>query len=392
MNSIALDRNQSQVFTPDSNQTTSDKVTGVASSATPAVTFENVKSKSTDVPKVGKSGIQLDPPNAAVNDTINEFTITGMQAMQAMTRLYSTVLKSVDSIIGGSPNIRTKISDAADFELELAKITDQLKGAQSSIQKQDLSITKERHKKEMDANAEKLIESEAAAKEAQKAGLASKVFGWISVAASVLAGIAMIATGAGAVAGVAMIVGGVIDATTRILDHAGVDNPIAQKVLMALSIAVTVVSVVVTFGGAGAAKLAEVTAKAPQTILKTVNSLSTKVGNGLTKVAEINIKAASTSAKAVKISSETTDVLANVGQGVSNLVSGIKRANVTGIEADLKNSSAAMELINAQMDKIKENISKVFESNQNIMDALMRIIQERYDVLNSVAQNNKSIV
>ncbi|MCV6021148.1 type III secretion system translocon subunit SctE, partial [Escherichia coli] len=91
------------------------------------------------------------------------------------------------------------------------------------------------------------------------------IFGWISAVVSIVVGAIMVATGVGAAAGALMIAGGVMGAVSMALQEpavqdalkeAGVNVDVLNKVVMALEIAVAVIGVIVTFGGAAAGGIA----------------------------------------------------------------------------------------------------------------------------------------
>ena len=169
MSSIALDRIQNQVFTLDSDETTLNKVGKTAAHAAPSVTFENVQGKGAEALNTGKVKVQLDAPNAAVSDKVNDLTLKAIAQLQ----------KIVDSIAGGlhavaastgSLAVRIIAGSVDDFEIELAAIADKIKSAQNKLKMQEVKVAQEKHKLEMAENQEKIKESEAAAKEAQKSG------------------------------------------------------------------------------------------------------------------------------------------------------------------------------------------------------------------------------
>lgn len=241
MSSIALDRIQTQVYSPESGQTTLDNVQKTASTATPSVTVENVKSKDADVLNTGKVKVQLDAPNAAVSDKVNDLTLKAMAQLQ---KIVDTIAKSLHAVADQTGSIAVKIiaGSADDFEVELAAITDKLKSAQNELKIQEVKVAKAKHEKEMVENQDKIKESEAAAKEAQKSGLAAKIFGWISAVVSIVVGAVMVATGVGAAAGALMIAGGVMGAVSMALQEpavqdalkeAGVNVDVLNKVVVA---------------------------------------------------------------------------------------------------------------------------------------------------------------
>ncbi|MCC5832830.1 MAG: type III secretion system translocon subunit SctE [Chlamydiales bacterium] len=65
-------------------------------------------------------------------------------------------------------------------------------------------------------------------KEAEQWGIATKVFSWMGALISIVAGVALIATGVGAVAGAMMIAGGIIQLTNQILEITGGWKKIAE--------------------------------------------------------------------------------------------------------------------------------------------------------------------
>ncbi|WP_256929541.1 type III secretion system translocon subunit VopB, partial [Vibrio parahaemolyticus] len=265
MSSIALDRTQTQVYIPESGQTTLENVQKTASTATPSVTVENVKSRDADTLNTGRVKVQLDAPNAAVSDKVTDLTLKAMAQLQ---KIVDTIAKALHAVADQTGSIAVKIiaGSADDFEVELAAITDKLKSAQNELKIQEVKVAKAKHEQEMAENQEKIKESEAAAKEAQKSGLASKIFGWISAVVSIVVGAIMVATGVGAAAGALMIAGGVMGAVSMALQEpavldalkeAGVNVDVLSKVVMGLEIAVALIGAAVTFGGAVAGGIAK---------------------------------------------------------------------------------------------------------------------------------------
>lgn len=303
MSSIALDRTQTQVYIPESGQTTLENVQKTASTATPSVTVENVKSRDADTLNTGRVKVQLDAPNAAVSDKVTDLTLKAMAQLQ---KIVDTIAKALHAVADQTGSIAVKIiaGSADDFEVELAAITDKLKSAQNELKIQEVKVAKAKHEQEMAENQEKIKESEAAAKEAQKSGLASKIFGWISAVVSIVVGAIMVATGVGAAAGALMIAGGVMGAVSMALQEpavqdalkeAGVNVDVLSKVVMGLEIAVALIGAAVTFGGAVAGGIA-------------------KVANMASKVANMGSKAATTTAKAIRYGAETVDLTVNIGK------------------------------------------------------------------------------
>ncbi|MDF4931405.1 type III secretion system translocon subunit VopB [Vibrio parahaemolyticus] len=373
MSSIALDRTQTQVYIPESGQTTLENVQKTASTATPSVTVENVKSRDADTLNTGRVKVQLDAPNAAVSDKVTDLTLKAMAQLQ---KIVDTIAKVLHAVADQTGSIAVKIiaGSADDFEVELAAITDKLKSAQNELKIQEVKVAKAKHEQEMAENQEKIKESEAAAKEAQKSGLASKIFGWISAVVSIVVGAIMVATGVGAAAGALMIAGGVMGAVSMALQEpavqdalkeAGVNVDVLSKVVMGLEIAVALIGAAVTFGGAVAGGIA-------------------KVANMASKVANMGSKAATTTAKAIRYGAETVDLTVNIGKGATDSVHAANNANVTEIQADITDLRAKMTLSQAVIDKLKEEIGKLMEDFQELMSIIMQMIQAKSETMQTV--------
>ncbi|CAH1553831.1 type III secretion system translocon subunit VopB [Vibrio jasicida] len=392
MNSIALDRIQSQVYTPDSDQTTLNKVNKTAAHASPSVTVENVKGKDAEALNSGKVKVQLDAPNAAVSDKVNDLTLKAMEQLQ---KIVDSIAKVLHAVADSTGSLAVKIISgyADDFEVELAAITDKLKSAQNELKIQEVKVAKAKHEQEMAENLEKIKESEAAAKEAQKSGLASKIFGWVSAVVSIVVGAIMVATGVGAAAGALMIAGGVMGAINMTLQEpavqeamkeAGINVDILNKVVMALEIATAVIGAVVTFGGAAASGIAKLAAKSASSIAQKVTDIATKAATNMAKIADMGSKAATTTAKAIRYGAETVDLTVNVGKGTTDSVHAANNAHVTEIQADITDLRAKMTLSQAVIDKLKEEIAKLMEDFQELMSVIMQMIQAKGETMQAV--------
>ncbi|WP_104048123.1 type III secretion system translocon subunit VopB [Vibrio jasicida] len=392
MNSIALDRIQSQVYTPDSDQTTLNKVNKTAAHASPSVTVENVKGKDAEALNSGKVKVQLDAPNAAVSDKVNDLTLKAMEQLQ---KIVDSIAKVLHAVADSTGSLAVKIISgyADDFEVELAAITDKLKSAQNELKIQEVKVAKAKHEQEMAENLEKIKESEAAAKEAQKSGLASKIFGWVSAVVSIVVGAIMVATGVGAAAGALMIAGGVMGAINMTLQEpavqeamkeAGINVDILNKVVMALEITTAVIGAVVTFGGAAASGIAKLAAKSASSIAQKVTDIATKAATNMAKIADMGSKAATTTAKAIRYGAETVDLTVNVGKGTTDSVHAANNAHVTEIQADITDLRAKMTLSQAVIDKLKEEIAKLMEDFQELMSVIMQMIQAKGETMQAV--------
>ncbi|MEZ8012429.1 type III secretion system translocon subunit SctE [Vibrio sp. 10N.222.54.F12] len=392
MNSIALDRTQSQAYLPDSGQTMLDKVTKTASHVSASVTVENVKGKKSEVPNTGKVKVQLDAPNAAVSDKVNELTLKAMNQLQKIVDSIAKVLHAVADNTG-SLAVKILAGSADDFEVELAAITDKLKSVQNKLKIQEVKVAKAKHEQEIKDNEQKLKESEAAAKEAKKSGLVSKIFGWVSAAVSIIVGAVMVATGVGAAAGALMIAGGVLGVVSMAMQEPAVQNAMKEaginvdalsKVMMALEIAVAVIGAVVTFGGAAAGGIAKLAGKSASKVAQKITDIATKAAANMAKVADMGSKAATTTAKGIRFAAESLDLLSNVGKGSADSVHSNNKAKVTEINADLTQQKAEKVLTQSVIDKLKKEIAKMMEGFQELMNVIMQMIQAKSETMETV--------
>jgi len=123
-------------------------------------------------------------------------------------------LASLEGLLRASSEVRGGSRASAQFQIELTAALDKFSRTQNANQREKFETARETHKQEHKENLEKLEEAQQAKKEAEKAGLATKIFGWITSALAIIAGViltaAAVVNGASAVAGVALIVGGVV--------------------------------------------------------------------------------------------------------------------------------------------------------------------------------------
>ena len=367
MSSITLDTTPGQISLSDSNQITSDKVTGVASSPSPSVTFENVKSTNTDTPKTASANIWLDPPVAAINDKAHELTLKGMATIQKAVSAFASALHFVGDITGSS-KITVIADNASDFELQLSKLTEQLKGTQFSLKKNDLTIAKARHEQEMAQNAEKINESEAAAQSAKKAGLASDILGWLGSAVSIIVGVATIIASAGtlAAAGALMIAGGVMSMANQAVQASGASDGFKEVfgyVSMAIELVATVAAAVLTGGAAIAAKV------------------------GAKGLAATAAKGASAGAKQFSFVATGADVVTGAAQGATKVGASVTGSKAASIQSDLSNMRADMDANKFKIDKIQEALKQMMDEFQDLVSTVAKMIENNFQSSRQILVN-----
>ena len=367
MSSITLDRTQSQALQqPDSSPITLDKVTDVTPPVT-SVTVENVQSKNADIPKMASVNIKLDPPAAAVNDKVHGLTLKGMATIQKAVGAFASALHFVGEITRSS-KVTVIADDAADFELQLSKLTEELKGTQFSLKKHDLTIAKARHEQEMAQNAEKINESEAAAQSAKKAGLASDILGWLGAAVSIIVGVATIIASGGALAaaGALMIVGGVMSAVNQgvqLSDASDGAKKVFGYISMAVELVASLTAAVLTGGATIAAKV------------------------GLKSLATAAAKSVPAAAKQFSFVATGADVITGAAQGATKVGSSVTGSKAASIQSDLSNMRADMDANRFKIDKIQEALEQMMDEFQDLVSIVSKMIENNFQSSRQILVN-----
>lgn len=398
MSSIVLDRAHSQTYASSAEKTEKaaqkrrlDK-TQPYQAVQSAVVVRNVNNQPCEPLILVNFPVQLDVPNAAMNEKVNELTIKDMAQLQKMV---DAMANTLDASVAQTGALAVKIvaGSVDDFEVELAAIIDNLKTAQTSLKLKEIEVTKAKHKQEMNDNQHKIEESQKVTQEAKKSGLAAKIFGWISAVVSVVVGAIMVATGVGAAAGALMIAGGVMGVVSMTLQEpevqdalkqAGIDVDALNKVVLALDIAVAVIGAVVTFGGVAAGGIAKLAAKSATKVAEKVCEMATKVATNMAKVADMGSEAASTVTKGVRYGAETVDLTVNVGKGATDSLHASHQADVANIQSELIEIRAEMTLSQAVIDKLKAEIEKIMQGFQEVMTMIMQMIESKSESMKIV--------
>ncbi|KHE15954.1 hypothetical protein OI71_06455 [Aeromonas hydrophila] len=279
-----------------------------------------------------------------------------------------------------------------EFEIELSKVTDQLGAAQKKLKLAEIEQTRQNNIKQMDVNQTKMKEAEEAAEKAKKSGLAGKIFGWLSAIASLVIGAILVATGVGAVAGALLIAAGAVGVANMAVQQAAADGLISPEtmkwlgpVMTALEVAVAVVSVVVTCGGAIAGKIAELGAKVGGKVAEATAKIAAKAATEVTKAA------LTTTQEVVKVATGMADLALNIGQGITSTVNSSFQADLQNTQADLVENRQGLTTLQAVMDKLKEALSQMTESFQHIMEMIFQMITAKGTMLQNIASRPSAI-
>ncbi|NHB87056.1 type III secretion system translocon subunit SctE [Photorhabdus tasmaniensis] len=289
-------------------------------------------------------------------------------------------------------------SSPAEFEIELGKLTSDIERTQTNLKIQDIQRARQESLQKMDENQQKIKDAENAAKEAQKSGLFSKIFGWISAIASIVIGAVMVATGVGAVAGAMLIAGGVMGVVSQGLQQAAQDGLISKEtmkwlgpVITAIEVTMAVVAVAVSFGGSTAGLIAKMGAKMGTKVAEMTAKMAVKAAELSAKVAGTAANTANTMSRSVKVGILVSEVAVNLANGAAQTANSAFQAKSTNRQADVQLSRSELTAFQAVMDKLKEELSQMVESFQHVMEMVFKMLNARGDMMNNLASRPHEI-
>lgn len=338
-------------------------------------------------------GVELPQPKPGVSQQVTA------QQQQELGQLMKTVQQgaanSAKLIANTSLLANLAFTSPDEFEIELGKMTSELEKTQKKLKLADIERARAENLKKIDENQAKMKEAEEAAEKAKKSGLASKIFGWISAIASIVIGTIMVATGVGAAAGALMIAAGTVGVVNMAVQQAAEDGLISKEVmeklgpaLMAVEIALAVLSAAVSFGASAVGAVAKAATK--------LGGKAAEIGAKVAvKAADISAKlgttAATTSTKAVKVGTQTTDLVLDVSNGVTNTVDSANQASLQNKQADLVENRQAMTALEGVLDKLKEALSQMTEAFQQAMEMIFQMITAKGAMFNNLASRPAAI-
>lgn len=361
-------------------------ITRIAKKTTPNIALEKNPAISATKPSQQPNRVLLPEPNA--NLTAKSASHDSLLAK--LNVLQQEVLPPID-VKSSLRLLSLALTSPASFEVELSKVTSELQTNQQKLKLEDIQRIKQQNALKMDENQAKIQESEDAVKESQKSGLAAKIFGWISTAVSAVVGAILVATGVGAVAGALMIAGAVASAANQIVQEAaaaGLISPETMKwlgpTLMGIQIAVGIASIAVSFGGSAATAIAQVGAKIGGKAAEVTAKLPGMVSSGVATTTQ-------SVANNVKTGLEVGNLVADVGETASQLVSSITHSIASGKIADAKMLESVMAMSQSILDKLNSDLAKMTDDYQQVMETLAQMIHEKGEVLRELAVRPNTI-
>lgn len=305
------------------------------------------------------SGVMLSSPSP-------ERQMAGPAERESLERLFERAgqeIGQMGAILSGLSVSRFTSPDT--FAVEFAAVMDGLSSVQKKNQLQEIERARQQNLQTIALNAEKLKEALEAAKEAQKSGLAAKILGWISGIVSIVAGAIMVATGVGAAVGALMIAGGVTGVANQAVQEmarAGLISPeVMEKlgpILSYIEIAFAVLSVVVTFGGMAAGKIAKMGGKIAEIAGKMASIGGTVAGNA--------------SQYGLKVCVQVVEMVSNVSSGVSQAVAFGFNAKAACAAADVKASRAEMAALEMLLERIRQMLQLITEVTSEVMQQILQ--------------------
>jgi hypothetical protein len=338
-------------------------------------------------------GVQLTAPLAASQQRLEASTRTDINRLVQSVRQDSVLAQRY---IAETTRLGVaRLSSMEDFEIELAKLTGELESTQKKLKLEEIKQAREQNLQKMEENQKKIKESTEAAAQAQKSGLLSKIFGWISAIASIIVGAIMIATGVGAAVGALMIAGGVMGIVSQSVQQAAKDGLISKEVmeklgpaLMGIEIAIAVIAAVASFGGAAVGAVAKLGAKIGGKAAELTASLASKVADVGSKFGNVASQSISHGAK---LGVQISDVTLDVANGVTQTTHSALQAKAADKQADALEARSELTQFQTVLDKLKEELSRMVESFLQVMELIFQMINAKGDSLHNLSSRPAAI-
>jgi hypothetical protein len=319
------------------------------------------------------------------------------------------------------PTLDPPKMDANALSLMLLELRSKLSDVQAKTSQEDVKITMDAQK-EKHAEIMKEIEKAAKAMEkSKKAGTWGKVFGWVSVAASAVAAVAMvalgavaIATGVGAAAGVALIACGCIMGAMAVNQAVGMATEKdlmgwigegISKTLQAMGMEEELADKIghMVTGGPGAlvgeflqaVGVDENVAKIVESVVNAVVMIAAMIaltvltgGAGAAGAVSATVSA---TANAVKIGAQITSTVATLVSGLSQVGAGASTIAKAGFEHDAAMAEAEQKELQkfiakfqAMMEEEQERLKKVMQELDESVSTVMGMISGNDDTTDAI--------
>ncbi|MCC8374362.1 hypothetical protein CKY10_02290 [Photorhabdus sp. HUG-39] len=341
-------------------------------------------------------GVSLPAPLVVVNIHPNREEMARIKSVTQEAKQAVGLIKELTAKLTETSLLSSLVLSSSEaIEIELGKLTSELKSNQTDLKIQDIQRARQQSLQKMDENQQKIKEAENSAKEAQKSGLFSKIFGWISAIASIVVGVIMVATGVGAVAGGLLIAGGVMGAVSQGLQQAAQDGLISKEtmkwlgpVITAIEITMAVAAAAVSFGGSAAGLIAKMGAKMGSKVADMTAKMAVKA-------AELSAKAAGTAtntlSRGVKVGMQVSDMTVDLANGAAQTTNAAFQSKAANRQADVQLSRSELTVFQAVMDRLKEELSQMVESFQHVMEMIFQMLNARGDMINNLARRPQEI-
>lgn len=294
------------------------------------------------------------------------------EQLEAMPEVTALVLKKVSGTIS-----------ADEFDIMLTELLGKLKKQQTALSIAKIEQITSQNRQQMDLNVEKINEVAQQQKEAKKAGIFAKVFGWIASIVSVVVGVVMMATGVGFAAGALMLAGGVVGIVNMALEQAAQDgliSPEVMKVLGPVLMAVQIVLALASFGGAKLASLgASLGAKIGGKVAQVTANVAEKLASSAGKMA-VMTTAMKVTKTASMVASTVSGAAATASQVGSSIMQGKalqKETEMAAIRLTLEQGQQFLELLSQELQRIQKNNEDLFAL---LMDMLGKNNKSCFDI------------
>ena len=274
--------------------------------------------------------------------------------------------------------------DLEQLEQNLAKLLAYLQldneERQTDMAKDRIEHQKASLDKEHDGRMKEIDKSQKAMKDAEKASLASRIFGWIGAVLAVAAAIALTVVTGGVAAGFA-IAGAVIAITSLVMNETGAMDALTEKLTE-------------SFKNDGmSSNDAKLKASLIINITMVVLSLSCSIGGMAAGIIAAG-KAAADTAKAVSDIARAVQnaiTIANTGVGAASLAAGGASTyytyNAEDSKADVMELEKFIQQLQQRLEESEEELKLIIEQIEASLGKIAELLASATDTSNEIAQN-----
>jgi len=338
-------------------------------------------------------GSALEQATKLAGDSTNAKEVIS-KAVEVLAGASVTVTRSDDTTATGTGEKKTmgatsvpaldNPDDTAQKEANLSKLISYLQldneERQTEMAKERIELQQQTIDSEHEGRMNEIESSIQKMKDAEKASLASRIFGWIGAALSVVAAVALTIVTGGAAAGFA-IAGAVLAVSSLVLNETGAMDSITKSLTDALV-------------GAGMSKnnaklaaslfinLAIVALSAGCSIGGMVSGISS-AANGIVKLSESALNIAKTVQNSITVASSAVGVCSLASGGVSTYYS----YKSESAKADVTELQKFITTLQQRLNESEEELKQLLQQLESGLGMVANMVSSATDTSDAIAQN-----